>query len=533
MQITVGVDIPRETVVHAITAEPVKGLSFRDKVRLWYRTHVLHDIYPIECTTAAEIFDVYIQRRPPAAYKASLLGMLGLAVANVISGEFAGWNTTLASSGYGGFWVANFLAGLLYLCLGLCLAELSSSIPVVGGSFAYSRAILGNWGGFVIGNSENLMYCILLTLLNVTFANFVIEMFHVSDATKPLWWVSIAALGTLLVCFCNRSCWKIMEYGLYLYAIIIIGSGIFGAVFFDIKWLYIQNEQPADKTDYNALLFPLGFTGVLTALPPACWWYLGLECGSLFSKESKSSQLVPKCLLGSWFYISVCVAIISIFKVILPPGPVELTMAAFPMPHVIAHTLGQQYYEPLLTLVFPSIAICYLGCLMSASRQTWALSRSGYLPGFLSIPLPGSFVPVRSVVFCTLYAMSMCILKELLHEFDHTVNIGDALICIIIISGCVAYNGIAVTFIVFRAKYPAVPRPFTSPLGIPGAVLLILLSSTVVAIQVGVNQVFKFTVLLYVIKMFISGLYFVSIGRFQLKPTEECLITKIWEKQHS
>jgi hypothetical protein len=63
-------------------------------------------------------------------------------------------------------------------------------------------------------------------------------------------------------------------------------------------------------------------------------------------------------------------------------------------------------------------------------------------------------------------------------------------------------------------------------------VILIILSLTVVFIQIGVNIVFQLTVLLYVIKMSFSGLYFVSIGRFHLKPTEESLITTIWKEQY-
>jgi ethanolamine permease len=490
-------------------------------------------MYPIQCTTAAQIFDVYIQRRPPPAYKASFLGVLGLSVANVISGEFAGWNTSLASSGYGGFWAANILAGLLYLNLGLCLAELSSSIPVVGGSFAYSRAILGNWGGFITGNSENLMYCMFLTLLNITFANFVKEMFSVENALDPVWWFFIAVPITFLVCYCNKSCWKMMEYGLYVYAAIIVGSGIFGIVFFDTKWLYTTNDQPSEQTHLTSVLFPLGFTGIVTALPTTCWWYLGLESASLFSKEAVRAQVVPKSLLSAWLFLSLCLTAVSILGVILPPGPVELSQASFPMPQVISDNAGKHLYKPLLVLVLPSILMNYIGTLMSASRQTWALSRSGYLPEFLSIPIPGSFVPARCAIFCTLYSIAMCVLKEILHSLNYVVDIDEALICIIVISGCVAYIGIAVTFIVFRCKYPNVPRPFKSPVGIPGAILLIILSTTVVLTEIGVNMVFQLTVLLYVIKMSVSGIYFLSIGRVQLKPTEESLITSIWTKQFS
>jgi ethanolamine permease len=324
-----------------------------------------------------------------------------------------------------------------------------------------------------------------------------------------------------------------MEYGLYAYAIIIIGSGIFGAIYFDVEWLHANADQSVDKTDMVAVLFPLGYTVVLAALPSTMWWYVGLESASLFSKESQSSQFIPKCLLGSWFYLTVCVTIISIFGVLVPPGPVALSESLFPMPYVMSVVVGEEYYNVLLLLVLPSLLISYVACLMSASRQTWALSRSGYLPGFLSIPLPDSFVPARCAVFCAMYAMAMCLLKEIFHTYSQDVEIDEALMCIIVISGCVAYIGIALTFIVFKVKYPAVPRPFKSPLGIPGALLVIVLSTTVVIIEVGINQVFQLTVLLYVIKMSISGFYFVSIGRFQLKPTEECLITTVWAKQHS
>jgi ethanolamine permease len=510
-----------------------KDLTWKGKLRLWYRKYVLHDIYPIQCKTAAQIFDVYIQRRPPPAYKASFLGMIGLSVANVISGEFAGWNTPLASSGYGGFWAASILAGLLYLSLGLCLAELSSSIPVVGGSFAYSRAILGNWGGFFTGNSENLMYCMFLTLLNVTFANFVREIVYLDKSMDFIWWFLLAVPVTILVCYYNKSCWKMMEYALYIYAAIIIGSGIFGVLFFDIKWLYANTDQAAEKTNLTTLLFPLGFTGVLSALPTTCWWYLGLESASLFSKETVRSQFVPKSLMSSWLYLSMCLTAVSIFGVLPPPGPVKLSESLFPMPAVISENVGKHLYKPLLLLVLPSLVMNYIGTLMSASRQTWALSRSGYLPEFLSIPISGSFVPARCAVFCMLYSIAMCVLKILLHNLDHSVDIDEALICIIVVSGCVAYIGIALTYIVFRYKYPAVPRPYKSPLGIPGAVLLIILSSTIVLIEIGVNMVFQLTVLLYVIKMSISGVYFLSIGRFHLKPTEESLITSIWAKQYS
>ncbi|KAJ3330158.1 hypothetical protein HDU93_000529, partial [Gonapodya sp. JEL0774] len=119
----------------------------------WYHGHLMRDLYP-EDSSPDERWKIYMERRAPPKYKASFVQLWGLGVASVISGEFAGWNTGIHHAGYGGFWVATVLAAILYAGIAGCLSELSSSIPVPGGAFAYTRAVLGNGAAFFVGSSE-------------------------------------------------------------------------------------------------------------------------------------------------------------------------------------------------------------------------------------------------------------------------------------------------------------------------------------------------------------------------------------------
>ena len=126
----------------------------------WLHEWWFKDVYPINTTPEMRLA-IYFQRRELPKYrvfifhlkskplftkflicKATLLQLIGLGIGAVITGKLGGWNSALSYGGFGGFLVANWVAANMYLCLCLCLTEMSLSIPVVGGSFAYSRVII-------------------------------------------------------------------------------------------------------------------------------------------------------------------------------------------------------------------------------------------------------------------------------------------------------------------------------------------------------------------------------------------------------
>ena len=57
--------------------------------------------------------------------------MWALGITIVIGGQYFAWNAAL-SGGFGSFFVATGLIAIAYLCLSLCIAELSSGLPFAG-----------------------------------------------------------------------------------------------------------------------------------------------------------------------------------------------------------------------------------------------------------------------------------------------------------------------------------------------------------------------------------------------------------------
>ena len=75
----------------------------------------------------------YFQERELKKGAAGWVLLVGLGVAYVISGDYAGWNFGLAQGGWGGLFIATLLMATMYLCMRFSLAELSSMVPTAGG----------------------------------------------------------------------------------------------------------------------------------------------------------------------------------------------------------------------------------------------------------------------------------------------------------------------------------------------------------------------------------------------------------------
>ena len=102
----------------------------------------------------------YLSQRQLKKGVAGWILLASLGVSYVISGHFAGWNFGIAAGGFGGMFIAAAIMGLMYWCLVLTLAELSSSLPTAGGGYSFARRAMGPWGGFLTGTAILLEYAI-------------------------------------------------------------------------------------------------------------------------------------------------------------------------------------------------------------------------------------------------------------------------------------------------------------------------------------------------------------------------------------
>jgi ethanolamine permease len=99
-------------------------------------------------------------------------------------------------------------------------------------------------------------------------------------------------------------------------------------------------------------------------------------------------------------------------------------------------------------------------------RVLFALSRAGYIPRWLSLTT-GRHTPGWALLAGGVVGLGCTFL---LHQMSGT-GVGSALLNMAVFGAVISYTLVMVSFIKLRITQPDLPRPYRSPLGIPGAVV--------------------------------------------------------------
>ena len=145
----------------------------------------------------------------------------------------------------------------------------------------------------------------------------------------------------------------------------------------------------------------------------------------------------------------------------------------------------------LLGLIASFFSIIY-----AYSRQTFALSRAGYLPRFLSVT--GSRkTPTMALVVPGIIGFVMAVLNQ-----------GDLLILVAVFGATISYVMMTASHIILRVKEPDLARPYRTPGGVVTTGIALVLA--VVALIAGFlvdPRVLMITAIVYVIAIAYFGLY--------------------------
>ncbi|KAJ3189022.1 hypothetical protein HK101_009003 [Irineochytrium annulatum] len=479
------------------------GRTWKD----WWGERVMVNRFPVGSSNE-ERLAIYFDRRTLPSYK-----VVGLGVGAVITGEFAGWNTGIVEGGFGGLMTSTWLAGLMYLCLILSLAEMALSIPVVGGNFAFSRAIGGNWLGFLVGHSECIEYVMFLSLVLVGVSETVCEMLDIDHrAYAPAIWLAFILICVAIM-LSARAPWDVMAILNVVCVVQIIGYCVMVGVF---SWDPSQiteglEEDPTYATPGKSSLFPSGAVGVLNALPAAIWWYTGVEVVALAGTEVRDERkTTPRGLVISWLTLFLSALALSTFTLMSVPGAAAIGEADYPMVATMVAVFGPGMRKIGLALMFPAFLTNGIAMLWAASRQ---------------------MVPMRSVIFVSVYAYLMAGVGVYLEGLIGSVDPAGVLLDLTILSAIMTYIGVAYVYILFHFRHPDAPRPYRSPFGWLGGVFLLLMCCLIVIEQLVTSTDFEITMVTYVVKMLIGGSFFVINGKSHLLPTEDALIFTFWAKE--
>jgi len=424
--------------------------------------------------------DDYFAERSLKKGAAGWVLLAGLGVAYVISGDFAGWNNGLTTGGFGGLLVAFVLMAIMYVTMVLGLAEMSSALPTAGAGYGFARRAMGRVGGFATGAAIFIEYAIAPAAICTFIGDYVIGFFPADKQLTLEHWRWAIYLFFYLVFMCIHifgvgEALRLMFIitVIAVVALLVFVCGVAGG--FDahnltnITGLFAGGHVPAGANH----MFPFGMSGTISSLIFGIWFFLAIEGVPLAAEETKD----PKRDLPRGIIVGVLILCITGLAVLFlgtgASNPGQLGPEGAPL-----LTALHNVHAPVWILDFVNIAglagliASFFSIIFAYSRQTFALSRAGYLPQWLSLTskrktpvwaiiVPGAIGYLLAVVLSSRYDYALA-LKDAVAAGNPP---GATLIDIAVFGATVSYVLMNLSHIILRTREPDLERGYHTPGG--------------------------------------------------------------------
>lgn len=411
-----------------------------------------------------DVADDYHQHRQLKKGAAGWVLLAGLGVSYVISGDFAGWNFGLDEGGWGGLLIATVLMAVMYTCMVLGLAEMSSTLPTAGAGYGFARRALGPLGGYATGVAVLIEYAVAPAAIAVFIGGYV-EALGLFGLTNS-WPVYLVAF----LIFIGLHIWGVGEALKVMFAITVVAVVALLATVVGL----IPHFSPGNLTDIAVTdaagassLLPFGFAGALAALVYGIWFFLAVEGVPLAAEETSDPKRdMPRGIITAMVVLLVFAALM----LTLVPGSAgaeTVRTSDNPLPEALRAARGDDdwiagfvNYAGLAGLIASFFSIIY-----AYSRQLFALSRAGYLPRFLSLTGSRKTPWVALVVPGAIGFLLAAITQD-----------GALLINIAVFGATVSYVLLNLSHIVLRRREPDLERGYRTPGGVVTTGIALVLS---------------------------------------------------------
>ena len=395
----------------------------------------------------------YFARRSLKGGAVGWVLLLGLGVSYTVSGDFSGWNYGMEQGGWLGLAIAWLVMGIMYLCTVFGLAEMSSAIPTAGAGYGFARSALGRTAGFATGLALVIEYVCAPAAISTFIANYILALGLLPDGTSPL--LIAAAVYVLFTAIHAIGVGEALKFMFVVSAIAVVAliAFVLGMLpHFDAVNLF--DMAPVAAPGASELL-PMGFAGILGALPFGIWFFLGVEGVPLAAEESANPKRdMPRGLIGALFIL----AATGFCSLLFAAGGAGAAMTAGSDAPLV-DALNAVGNGGLATFVnwagLAGLIASFFSLMYAGSRQIFALSRAGYLPKTLALTgkrkTPLAALAVQMVIGLVLVAV---------------MQDGGLILNVAVFGACVSYALMNLSHIVLRIRNPKMERGYRTPGGI-------------------------------------------------------------------
>lgn len=316
------------------------------------------------------------------------------------------------------------IAALICVFAGLCYAELSSLIPISGGSYSYSYVAMGEFPAWIVGWTVTAQYLTAASTVAVGWAGYFVNVMKDLGIILPEAWISAPFE------YSSGEGWMFSGAWINLPAVVLIASigllvsfGIRAAAHFTSAMVVLKlsaivlfvcvgipHIQPENWTPFipeNTGVFgEFGWSGILRAAGLVFFAYVGFDSVSTLAQETIHPQkALPRGILGS---LGICTfAYIIVALVLTGLVSYKLLGVADPM-SVGLDAIGPQFFWIgfLVKLaILAGLASVVLVQILGQTRVFYAIGQDGLLPSSFAKVHPRSHTPTFALCVTTLISM--------------------------------------------------------------------------------------------------------------------------------
>lgn len=364
------------------------------------------------------------------------------------------------------------IAAIICLFAGLCYAELSSMIPVAGGSYSYAYIAMGEFPAWIVGWLLTSQYLFSSSVVAVSWSGYCINILKEFGLYLPDY------LSQAPVMYSSELGWYASGSLINLPAVILvaivgimISVGIKAATNFNNVMVVIKLCTVAlfiilgiayINTDYWHPFIPentgtfgkYGWSGVLRGAGLVFFSYIGFDTVSTLAQEAKNPQKdLPRGILGS---LGIC-TIAYIVTALVLTGVISYKLLDVPDPMSVAlDAMGNHFAWLKLVVkvaILAGLASVVLVQLMALTRIFMTMSKDRLIPGAFAHVHPKTRTPLLS----TILIISATIVISGLFPL---AILGE----LVVMSTLMIFAIVCLGVLILRFTHPNMNRPFKVPL---------------------------------------------------------------------
>jgi ethanolamine permease len=434
----------------------------------------------------------------------------------------------------------------MYWGLIFSLAEMSPALPHTGAAYSFARSAMGPWGGMFTGLAESIEYILTPAVIVFFIGSYLGTIFGTPEWAQPLWWAGSYLIFLGLNLYGVELSFRVSVFvtlgALAILAIYWVSA--IPAIDFDRWALNVgvgADGKAIELAEGGGSWFPFGFKGVLVTLPFAVWLFLAIEQLPLAAEESADPKKdMPKGLILGMLTLMCSALLITFLNASVGAadkmhGSFSLGTSAEPLLDGFRVLYGTGAAKTLAFLAVIGLIASFHTIIYAYGRQIYSLARAGYYLPFMSLTNARK-VPHMALFAGTALGFATMLVLWFMVKGDaakSTALIGTTLLNMAVFGAMISYAMQGLSFIVLRRHMPNIIRPYRSPVGIPGAVVTVVIALVTLWYQFQIPEYRD--AMKYVAGFYVLGIvYFAVYGRNRLilSPEEEFAMSK-GEKGHA